>query len=193
MLVWIWAEGYIIVTMQEPKRQSPFRTLGKHLKILRENQKKNLAEVSGAVEIDSDELERIEKGDERPSEDLLMLLVSYFDLQDHEAIQLWDSAGYVKGYKEHFQVLDDPQTKVATILLALDVRVMYSDGITVAGNDSGVIMTFQQRAEQEQSLPVARIGMSYTQAEEVLRVLEIVLLRSKYMPNKLLLPPGKTD
>jgi len=190
MLVWIWAEGYIIVTMQEPKRQSPFKTLGKYLKILREDQRKSLAEVSGAVEIDSEMLERIEQGEERPTEDLLMLLVSYFDLQDHEAVQLWDSAGYAKGYKEHFHALDDSQTKIATILLALDVRVMYSDSVAVSGNESGVVMSFLQRAEQEQPLPVARIGMSYTQAEEVLRVLEIALLRSKYMPNKLLLPPG---
>jgi transcriptional regulator with XRE-family HTH domain len=179
--------------MQEPQRQSPFKTLGKHLKILRENRRKSLAEVSGAVEIDSEVLERIEKGEERPSEDLLMLLVSYFDLQDHEAVQLWDSAGYAKGYKEHFHGVDDPQTKIATILLALDVRVMYSDGISVSGNESGVIMSFLQRTEHEQPLPVARIGMSYTQAEEVLRVLEIALLRSKYLPNKLLLPPGNSD
>ena len=193
MLDWFWTEGYIIVTMPEPKRQSPFRTLGKHLKILRENQRKSLAEVSGAVEIDSDELERIEKGEERPSEDLLMLLVSYFDLQDHEAVLLWDSAGYIRGDKERFHGLDDPQTKIATILLALDVRVMYSDGIVVTGNESGVILSFLQRAEQDQPLPVARIGMSYTQAEEVLQVLEIALLRSKYLPNKLLLPPGQSD
>jgi transcriptional regulator with XRE-family HTH domain len=193
MLVWFWAEGYIMVNMQEPKRQSPFRTLGKHLKILRENQRKSLAEVSGAVEIDSEVLERIESGDERPSEDLLMLLVSYFDLQDHEAVKLWDSAGYAKGFKEQFHSLDDPQTKIATILLAVDVRAMYSDGVVVTGNESGVIMSFLQRAEQEQPLPVARIGMSYTQAEEVLRVLEIALLRSKYTPNKLLLPPGKSE
>ncbi len=91
--------------MQEPKRQAPFRTLGKHLKILRENQRKSLAEVSGAVEIDTDVLERIEKGEERPSEDLLMLLVSYFDLKDHEAVQLWDSAGYVRSEKDSFTLM----------------------------------------------------------------------------------------
>ena len=179
--------------MQEPKRQSPFTTLGKQLKILRENQRKSLAEVSGAVEIDSDELERIEKGQERPSEDLLMLLVSYFGLQDHEAVELWDSAGYVRGYKENIHPLDDSQTKIATILLALDVRVMYSDGIAVSGNESGMVMSFLQRAEQEQPLPVARIGMSYAQAEEVLRVLEVALLRSKYLPSKPLLPPGTSE
>ena len=74
--------------MQEPKRQTPFRTLGSHLKDLRESRRKSLDEVSGAIEIDTDTLERIEIGEERPSEDLLMLLINYFDLQDHEAVKL---------------------------------------------------------------------------------------------------------
>ncbi len=69
---------------------------------------------------------------------------------------------------------------------------MYSDGVAVSNNESGVVLSFLQRAEQEQSLPVARIGMSYRQAEEVLQTLELTLLRSKYMPTKLLLPPGNS-
>jgi transcriptional regulator with XRE-family HTH domain len=179
--------------MQEPKRQSPLKTLGKQLQILRESQQKSLAEVSGAVEIDVDTLERIEKGIERPSEDLLMLLVTYFDIQDDEAVQLWDCAGYTKNDRENFHGFEDVQSKVATILLALDVRVLYSDGIVVTGNENGLVMSFLQRSEQDQPLPVARVGMSYAEAEEVVRSLERVLLRNKYLPKSPLLPPGELN
>jgi len=178
--------------MQEPKRQTPFRTLGSHLKDLRESRRKSLDEVSGAIEIDTDTLEKIEIGEERPSEDLLMLLINYFDLQDHEAVKLWDTAGYTSDNNEHFRIFEDPQTKVATILLALDVRVMYSDGIAISSNDKGVIMNFLQKSGQDQSMVVSRVGMSYTEATEVLRELELVILRHKYLPKMQLLSPGNT-
>jgi transcriptional regulator with XRE-family HTH domain len=178
--------------MQEPKRQTPFRTLGSHLRDLRESRSKSLAEVSGAIEIDADTMERIEMGEERPSEDLLMLLINYFDLQDHEAVKLWDTAGYIRDNEEHFHIFEDPQTKIATILLALDVRVMYSDGIAISSNDKGVVMNFLQRGGQEQSLVVSRVGMSYPEATEVLRELELVILRHKYLPKTPLLSPGDT-
>ncbi len=181
---------YIILNMQEPRSQLPFRTLGNHLKILRKSQQKSLDEVSGAIEIDTDLLKRIEKGEERPSEDLLMLLINYFDIQDHEAVQLWTSAGYFKNNEGRRHHPEDPQSKVATILLALDVRVLYSDEVVITGNEHGIIMSFLQNIGQDQPLPISRVGMSYSEAEEVLRVLERAILRHKYLPKLLLLPPG---
>ncbi len=74
----------------------PFKTLGTHLKYLREHSSESLAEVSGAVEINEDIMERIEQGVERPSEEILMLLISHFNMQDNEAVQLWELAGYDK-------------------------------------------------------------------------------------------------
>jgi transcriptional regulator with XRE-family HTH domain len=177
--------------MQEPKHQSPFKVLGKHLKFLRENRQESLAEVSGAVEIDPEALERMERGQERPSEEILMLLINHFGMQDHEAVQLWESAGYDRDAGEKFRSLNnDPQIKTAMVLLALDVRVMYSDGIAITGNQSGVVLNFTQTGTQSQELPVARVGMSYEQAEEVLRALQQAVLRHKYLPNPRLLPPG---
>jgi transcriptional regulator with XRE-family HTH domain len=66
--------------VQESKHTPPFKTLGTHLKYLRERGAETLAEVSGAVEINEDILERIEQGSERPSEEILMLLISHFNM-----------------------------------------------------------------------------------------------------------------
>jgi hypothetical protein len=64
--------------MNEPKPQNsgantPFKMLGSHLKYLREQLQESLMEVSGAVEIETETLYRIEQGVERPTEDILLL------------------------------------------------------------------------------------------------------------------------
>jgi len=94
--------------MSEQKQNTPpFKTLGTHLKYLREQVRESLAEVSGAVEIDVNVLERIEQGFERPSEDILLLLISHFAMPDQEAVQLWELAGYDGDVSGKFH-LDDP-------------------------------------------------------------------------------------
>src|SRR5205807_9580549 len=97
--------------MEESRRQAPFTMLGKQLKLLRENRQESVAEVSGAVEIDIDILERIERGEERPSEDILMLLIDHFGMQDHEAAELWESAGYNHDSSGRFSGRGDPMAK----------------------------------------------------------------------------------
>lgn len=177
--------------MQEPKRQLPFKVLGKHLKFIREERRESLAEVAGAVEISPDTLERIEYGEERPAEDILMLLINHFDMQDHEAVQLWESAGYSKGDRDdRLHRFDDLNAKATLVLFALDVRTMYSDGIEVTDNEAGIVMNFTQGGNQQQSMPVARVGMSYDQAERVLKTLQQAILRGKYLGKTRLLPPG---
>jgi transcriptional regulator with XRE-family HTH domain len=177
--------------MQEPKHQSPFKVLGRRLKLIRENRRESLAEVSGAVEIDTNELERIEQGEERPSEDILMLLINHFGIQEAEAIQLWESAGYApSGHDDRQTHFGDQTGKPTVVLLAIDARVLYTDGMTISGNQHGLVMHFSQQAGQERPLPVARVGMSFEQAEAVLGTLQQALLRHKYLPNQRLLPPG---
>ena len=72
----------------------PHKTLGKYLKSMRQKLQESLGETSGAVEIDVEQLDRFERGAEVPSEDILMLLISHFNLQDDEAVELWELAGY---------------------------------------------------------------------------------------------------
>jgi transcriptional regulator with XRE-family HTH domain len=180
--------------MQEPKPHAPFQTLGRRLRRLRENRRESLAEVSGAVEIDLDALERIELGEERPSEDVLMLLISHFGIQEPEAVLLWETAGYTpRSHDERSASPVDQLMRPTMVLLAIDARVLYSDGIAISGSQNGLVMNFTQAAGQDRALPVARVGMSFEQAEEVLHTLQQALLQHKYMPTQRLLPPSAED
>ena len=173
----------------QPKRESPLSILGEHLKHLRERRKESLAEVSGAVEIDIETLERIEDGAERPSEDVLSLLINYFALHEHEAGKLWELAGFDAG--DRGDRAGEATMKPTLVVVALDVRVLYSDDVTVTGSKNGLVMNFSQSGPMPgPQLPVARIGMSYEQAEEVIGVLQRALLERRYGSGRKLLPPG---
>ena len=179
--------------MSEPNAPYPYLTLGNHLKYVREQSKQSLAEVSEAVEIDEQKLARIEAGLERPSEDILLLLISHFGVQDREAVQLWELADYDSDLPEMLKARLDPEGAAGRpmlMLLAVDVRTMYSDGLEVSVNPAGVTMNFTQTVNQSQMAPVARVGMSHDQAKQVIRALEQALLRAKYLSNTKLLPPS---
>jgi hypothetical protein len=177
---------------EQPASNTPFQTLGTHLKYLREQSKESVAEVSGAVEIDERALERIEAGLERPAEDILLLLISHYGMQDQEAVQLWELAGYSGDIPDRSHAGDEghPPGKSIVMLLALDMRTIYTDGIEIHGNANGLTMHFTQASGQERALPVARLGMSYEQAEQVLSSLQQTLLKAKYLRGPKALPPG---
>jgi transcriptional regulator with XRE-family HTH domain len=171
----------------------PYITLGSHLKYVREQSRQSLSEVSGAVEIGEDQLERIEAGQERPSEDILLLLISHFGVQDREAVQLWELAEYESDMPDDIRS-DHPSTesgnKPVVMLLAVDVRTMYSDGLEVTVNPAGVTLNFTQSVNQSQTAPVSRVGMSHKQAEQVIHTMQQALLRAKYLSDTKLLPPS---
>lgn len=151
-------------------------------------------EVSGAVEIETEKLQRIEQGMERPTEDILLLLIQHYDMQDQEAVQLWELAGY-DGDSPHKIKLDGTtadllQNKQMVMLLAMDVRTMYSDGIDINVNPGGITLNFTQVAGNGKQVPVGRIGMSHDQATMVLKTLEQALLRAKYLNKPHGLQPG---
>lgn len=181
--------------MNEPRARGvpPFKTLGTQLKQLREQVKESLAEVSGAVEIDTEELEKIEDGSRRPSEEILLLLISHFGMQGSEALRLWEMAGYSDMPSERFTVPQEEtaaNNKPVVMLMAMDMRTVYSDGIDVTANQSGVMMNFSQTVDQSQKAPVAKVGMSYEQAEQVLHTLQQALLKAKYSKGPKALPPS---
>jgi transcriptional regulator with XRE-family HTH domain len=171
---------------------APYITLGSHLKYVREQSRQSLSEVSGAVEIEERHLARIEAGLERPAEDILLLLISHFGVQDREAVQLWELAEYESDMPEEIKL--DNQAgqlggKPMVMLLAIDVRTMYSDALEVTTNPAGVTLSFSQTVGQSQQAPVARVGMSHQQAEQVIRTMQQALLRAKYLGSNKLLPP----
>ena len=180
--------------MREPENK-PFQPLGGHLKYLRELSHQSLAEVSGAVEIDEAALVRIEAGIERPAEDVLLLLISYFDMKDQEAVQLWELAGYDGEVPEQIRRNDDISInhKNVVMLLAMDMRTVYTDGLEVTTNQAGVTMNFAQTTGPGKVAPVARLGMSYDQAKQVITTLQMALLKAKYQPERRLLPPSDSS
>jgi hypothetical protein len=167
---------------------TPFKTLGSHLKYLRENSSETIAEVSGAVEINEDNLERIEQGFERPSEEILMLLINHFNMQEHEALRLWELAGYDRSNHPEglgMSIQDEMQSgKTMIMLLTMDVRTQYTDGVEIESNDAGLVMTFTQAGGNGQAMPVAKVGMSITQAQAVCDALQTKLLKARYIGQK---------
>lgn len=180
-------------------KQTPFATLGKHLRYLREQHSESLAEVSGAVEIDERSLARIEDGVERPAEDILLLLINHFDMQDQEAVQLWELAGYDNREQQNdLTKLEDiiaeatgqaGQQRPVMVVMGMDVRTMYSDNVELVASSSGITFTFNQDNVHKQSVPVSRIGMSYDQAERLCLALQKVILKGKHQRQPKLLPP----
>lgn len=172
--------------MQEPKNEAaPYKSLGTHLKYVREQKRETLAEAAGAVEVDIETLERFEAGHECPAEDVLMLLIDHFDVKDQEAVQLWESAGYSRTDDHRPRNPLEQIDKSATVMvLALDMRTQYTDGIEVTAGPSGVTMQFTQGSVAQ---PVAKVGMSYQQAQVVLQTLQTALLhgQSGYTQHRL--------
>jgi hypothetical protein len=159
--------------MNETNKQTPYEPLGLQLKKLRERNRESVAEVSGAVEIDEKELALIESGSERPSEDILLLLISHFAVEDDKAAELWQLAGYDKQQAEEHEA---PATRQQTLMVMIDPRVMYSDSFEVVANNRGVVLNFSQSAGQNgQPLTISRIGMSREQAKTIMGILHQAL------------------
>lgn len=176
------------------EQQTPFVNLGRHLKYVREQSKQSLMEVSGAVEIEEKSLELIEAGVERPAEEILLLLISHFNVAETEAVQLWELANYDSTIPDQIKPEQiDLGNKPVVMLVGIDIRTMYSDGIEIASTPSGITLNFTQAGGNEQNVSVARVGMSHEQVELVLVTLQQAMLRAKYLPSQKLLPPSVTD
>lgn len=173
------------------KQETPFSSLGKHLKYVREQSQQSLAEVSGAVEIDEHRLERIEAGLERPPEEVLLLLISHFGVKDREAVQLWESAEYESDIPEEIKVTTDlsGDSKPAVMLLAVDMRTIYSDGLDIMVNPAGMTLNFTQTNGSSDPVPVSRVGISLQQAEAVIDAMQRALLHARHNNQTKLLPP----
>jgi transcriptional regulator with XRE-family HTH domain len=182
------------------KGESPYQTLGHQLRQVREQAHLSLAEVSGAVEIEEKQLKLIEDGKLRPDEEIMLLLISYFNVRDHEAMKLWELANYDSDISEHLQMEPaeaDPAAnfngKQMVMVVAMDVRTMYTDGADIIGNKSGITINFSQSSPQPNGGPanvtVSRVGMSYQQAEQLAQSLQKMLMQAKYMGHTKLLPP----
>jgi transcriptional regulator with XRE-family HTH domain len=179
--------------MSQESQESPFKTLGQKLKIIRQKLHETIADVSGAVEIDEATLQRFEEGRECPSEDILLLLISHFGMSEEEAASLWRLAGYEPPRaqeRESNTPNENSNQRNMVLVMAIDPRIIYSDGVHVSANPSGVVLNFAQNSGTPQSLTTARIGMSREQAQRVLHVLQQAL---QYSGPRQLPAPGQSS
>lgn len=198
---------------EKPTENEPFKVLGRQLKNMRQKLQESLGDTSGAVEINVESLERFERGAEVPSEDILLLLINHFNLQDDEAVKLWELAGYDADEQfgpddecdnpdhwrgnEHIGPLPGAgmpaggqQAKFPIMVLALDNRVLYSNGAEIVSDDSGLTINFRQQSPDpaQNAVTVSRVGMSYEQAQHLLETLQHSLLHHQYLGNRKQLP-----
>lgn len=169
----------------------PFKSLGSRIKLARQKSKESLAEVSGAVEIDAEILDKIEQGEQRPTEEILLLLISHLNVQDDEATKLWEMAAYDK-INDAGEVVE--QVKPVALGAPNDIRIVYTDMVHVMVNDYGVVINFMQNGgPNNQPLAVGRVGMSKEHAQSVLQVLQQTLAQSeqKAAPKHLPSPKAK--
>ena len=148
--------------------------LGKELKSIRVKKQESIAEVSGAVEIETESLLGIEQGSTLPSEDILLLLISHFNLKKDDAMKLWHLAGYDQA---HDVMHEEENVQPSLIMLPVDNRVVYTDLVNISLNNYGVIINFQQAASRKGTSPisVSRVGMSKEHARSLFEVLKQVL------------------
>lgn len=168
----------MVAMSEHAKSQMPYKELGTKLKEMRSSHHESLAEVSGAVEIDSDVLATFERGESRPAEDILLLLISHFGIKEDEALQLWEMAGYdmQRTPATHMINTNDGEAQSRVVVAQTDARILYTDTVHVMVNNYGVVMNFMQASgSSTQPVMVSRIGMSKEHARSVLEVLQKTL------------------
>lgn len=167
------------------QKESPFRTLGRQLKALRNRANESIAEASGAVEIEAEKLASYELGQSRPSEDVLLLLISHFGAKDDEAIRLWEMAGYGM---DKIPVTHNANEELAPLTNSpiTEPRILFTDIVDVTVNNYGVVMNFMQGASPStKPTTVARVGMSREHAKSVLEILKLTIDQTEQNIKKL--------
>lgn len=159
---------------------------------MRERNSESLAEASGAVEIDVKELASYELGKDRPTEEILLLLISHFSVKEDEAIRLWELAGYNMEKISAAHMSSSAPENVVQI----DGPVLFTDLADVIVNNYGVVMNFMQNAGSEgKPQVIARVGMSREHAKSLLKILQITLAQtersSAKTPKRLSTPDEK--
>ncbi|MEX1995512.1 MAG: helix-turn-helix transcriptional regulator [Candidatus Saccharimonadales bacterium] len=165
--------------MDKQNQTNPFQPLGKQLRVLRNRVNETLAEASGAVEIDVRQLANFELGHSRPTEDVLLLLISHFGAKDDEAVSLWEMAGYgMDKIPAAHMVNEQPQMALDTV--SGDSRILFTDIVDVIVNNYGVVMNFMQSSGPKSSpTAVSRVGMSREHAKSVLQILQVTLSQTE--------------
>lgn len=172
----------------------PYKNIGDRLRKWRQQVHESIAEVSGAVEIDSDQLQRIEKGQVLPSEDILLLLISHLDVQEKEARIILEQAGYVRTGPDMSGLsnMDEQIIKQMLMIIPFDNRILYSDSVNISATPTGVVLDFLQSNSNPQPATIGRIGMSMEHAIRMQKLLTEILAKTG-RPQRLLEQPKNSQ
>ncbi len=178
----------IVKRMGNTHEEQPYKRLGRYIKQLRINLQESIAEVSGAVEVDVSVLSAIEQGKKRPSEDILLLLISHFSVKEDEAVRLWELAEFDKTAlpTKNEGTNSEKVAKNIALVTPEELKVNYTDMVHVSVNNYGVVMNFMQGGGPEgQPMIVSRVGMSKEHAKSVLDVVKktMDLNEQKQLPS----------
>lgn len=177
--------------MDKPQSEIPFKPLGRKLKELRGQANESLAEASGAVEIDVRQLASYELGQSRPTEDVLLLLLSHFGVKDDEAVTLWEVAGYSMAKIPVVHMMSDPSNSASA---SSDGHVLFTDIVDVIVNNYGVVMNFMQgTGPASQPSTVAKVGMSREHAKSVLQILQTTLSQTERNQKRINAPGSPSE
>jgi len=165
----------------------PFKNIGERLKQWRQRVHESIDEVSGAVEIDKDQLLKIEKGLELPSEDILLLLISHLDVEEKDAQTLLEQAGYARAQLDGsgLSSMDEQIIKQTLMIIPVDNRILYSDSVNVSATPNGLVMDFLQTTNNTQPATIGRIGVSLEHAERLQKLLAEMLEKTGKPPRLL--------
>ncbi|MCY3804428.1 MAG: helix-turn-helix domain-containing protein [Candidatus Saccharibacteria bacterium] len=188
-------------------KDKKYRDFGTQLKKIRQDAKKSVNDVSGAVEISAEKLKQLELGQVRPEEDIVAILANYFELSKRKTQQLLALAGYGSLKKKSknapisdFQMFLEQMlgSKMANggqgVILAIseemknDRMAVYTDETSLNISERGVIIEFLQNARLNNktvSRSVAKVGMSLKHAYRLRDILQRTLaeLDSKDQPT----------
>ena len=173
------------------KEAKQFENLGGQLKKIRLDANKTLTDVSGALELSERQLSAIERGEERPHEELILLLASYFKLSKMQTQKLLYLAGYNKGSqkakarskKDNFAAfledflgkhMLDSQHFMIAFSEKIQEKAIYTNETSVNVSQNGVIIKFAQSTFVDKaaiSVPVAKVGMSLEHAHQLNKIL----------------------
>ncbi len=173
----------------------PYKNIGERLRKWRQAVHESVAEVSGAVEIDTEQLKLIESGKELPSEDILMLLISHLDVSENDAQTIMEQAGYLRPAHEGpggISHMDEQMIKQLLMVIPFDNRIMYSDSVNVSASPNGVVFDFLQKGSNPQPATIGRIGMSLEHAQNLQQLLTDMLSKTERQ-IRLLEQPKDTD
>ena len=172
----------------------PYKSLGAELARIRTRIQESMAEVSGAVEISDAQLAAYEHGEVRPSEDILQLMITHFNLKDEESDKLWDLAGYDDKQPTQHDHDNGYSQQPAVMVMPLDARIVYSDSFQVSINQYGVVMNFLQNiGPNPQAVPIARIGMSLEHAKRISETLQQTIKTATEFKQPKNLPSSSSD